>query len=248
MSGTGTLPPGYHDRIAAVDRDHWWHRGMRATAFELLRSQDLRRGALLDVGCGTGRFLAAARSRGFAPLAGVEPVEAAAVAARVQVPEADIRVASSSAIPFPDGTFAVVACLDVLQHVEADELVRSLRELRRVVAPDGALVLRTSGAWHHREERSDWRCFEPRTLRQLVEGGGFRCVRLSFANALGSAAARIRGIEPHAPTTTTDGVPTSASGRGSMRYGILRLEGALVSRTPVRMPYGHTIVALAVPG
>ena len=52
MSG---YPPEYFTALAAVEDDHWWHRGMRAIAAALLGE---RRGALLDAGCGTGGFLA----------------------------------------------------------------------------------------------------------------------------------------------------------------------------------------------
>ncbi len=44
-------------------------------------------------------------------------------------------------IPYPDGSFDVVICNHVLEHVPDD--ARAMRELRRVLAPDGWAVLQT---------------------------------------------------------------------------------------------------------
>lgn len=241
------LPPGYHDRIAAAERDHWWHRGMRALVFDLLGARVGQRGALLDVGCGTGGLLLDAQARGFGPLAGVDPSPAAVAATRTAVPAADVRLAGAAALPFADATVAVVSCLDVLQHVERRELAQAVRELRRVLAPTGALVVRTNGGLRHREVRDDWRCFDARSLRLLLEEGGFRCERLTPVNALGSLVARARGDVPRAPTAASDGLPAPDAAGGRLRYRVLRAEAVLVAHTPVRLPYGHTLVALATP-
>jgi SAM-dependent methyltransferase len=55
------------------------------------------------------------------------------------LPEVDV-VASleNGTLPFPDHTFTVALCRDVLEHVE---IVPALRELHRVVAPGGAVVI-----------------------------------------------------------------------------------------------------------
>src|SRR5262249_10214935 len=60
-SETRTLAPGvpsdYYDRIAEVERDHWWYRGTREIAGALLGRRLVSGGRLLDAGCGTGGFL-----------------------------------------------------------------------------------------------------------------------------------------------------------------------------------------------
>jgi len=240
-------PPTYFEALAAVEERHWWHRGMQTIAEALLGDRVQRGGALLDAGCGTGGFLAWAAARGFTPLAGVDVSTEAVETARGRVPAAALHVAPVWELPFPDGAFAVVACNDVLQHVDEKMVGRSLGELHRVLRPEGALLLRTGGGRRPRRERSDWRVYDPTGLRAELAAAGFRCERLSFVNTAGSLAARARGHVPHAPTETSHGIPSLPRRGGGVRYGLLRAEAAVLRLPRVRLPYGHTIVALAVP-
>ena len=240
------LPDGYFEALAVVEDGHWWHRGMRAIAGALLRDE-LRPGRpLLDAGCGTGGFLAWAAAQGSGPLAGVDPSAEAVARARLRVPTGTIEVAELARLPFDTAAFAVVACNDVLQHVDERDVARSLAELRRVLRPDGVLLVRTNGGRRARRERHDWRLYDRTTLVDELEAAGFRCLRASPVNVIGSAAAAIRGHGPKAPTATTHGIPARPGRRQPPLHVLLGLEGALVRRG-VRLPYGHTLVALAVP-
>lgn len=239
-----TLPPDYFASLAAVEDSHWWHRGMRSIAACLLRELPASGGPLLDAGCGTGGFLAWAETLGYGPLAGVDPSPEAVAATRRRLPGADVRVAELATLPFPDASFAIVTCNDVLQHVSEEDGPRSLGELRRVVRADGALLVRTNGGRPARRDAADWRLFDAGMLRAELEAAGFRCLRLSYANAVGSLVATARGRVPRAPTSTHHGIPAPAPGR--LRAALLRLEGELIRRG-VRLPTGHTLVALAVP-
>ena len=241
-----SLPPGYHDSLAEAEERHWWAGGMRAIAGELVRLRRPDPGSLLDAGCGTGGFLAWASTKGFAPLAGVDPAVEAITAARSRVPEADLRVAELALLPFPDASFAVVACNDVLQHVVEQDAAVSLRELRRVVRPDGVLLVRTNGGRRALRAGPDWRLFDRATLERELEEAGFRCVRLSYANVLGSALAAARGQGPRPPSPTSHGIPSPSRRPRRLLSRLLQLEGRLIRRG-VRLPFGHTLVALATP-
>ena len=63
--------------------------------------------------------------------------------AREEVPTAKLHVAPLQALPFESDTFDLVTLNDVLQHVDDRELDGSLRETRRVLRVDGALLVRT---------------------------------------------------------------------------------------------------------
>lgn len=90
---------------------------------------------VLDVGCGTGSLMAAARAAGLETL-GVEPdAEMSALARSRDVGE--IVAAGLPELPFADGSFEVVLANFVLNHV--DDPRRGVRELTRVAAPGGTL-------------------------------------------------------------------------------------------------------------
>jgi len=89
-------------------------------------------GAGLEVGVGTGRF-ASALGIG----AGVDPSERMLERARAR--GVDVRVGVAEALPYPDAAFEVVLMVTTICFV--DDLARSLREARRVLAPGGTLAL-----------------------------------------------------------------------------------------------------------
>ncbi|HYH78648.1 MAG TPA: methyltransferase domain-containing protein, partial [Longimicrobium sp.] len=51
-----------------------------------------------------------------------------------------MRVADITALPFADGSFDAVLCVDVLEHIDED--ARAMRELHRVLRPGGWALLR----------------------------------------------------------------------------------------------------------
>src|ERR1700722_612449 len=73
---------------------------------------------LLDVGCNAGELLqGCAELIPSAQLAGVDVNARAVVAARARVPSADLRLVSGTNLPFPDGSFDCVTCIEMLEHV-----------------------------------------------------------------------------------------------------------------------------------
>ena len=72
---------------------------------------------LLDVGCATGEFLAAAQSRGW-ELYGVETSRIAAEQAE-WLTGAQVYVGTLETAPYPDGWFDAVTLWDVIEHVQS---------------------------------------------------------------------------------------------------------------------------------
>lgn len=109
--------------------------GLCAGAIPSLLDGLPRTGRLLDVGCGTGALVRAARNAA-AEAIGVEPdPEMAAVAESLLGNE--VVVAGLPELPFADDGFAVVIASFVLNHV--DDPRAGARELARVAAPGGVL-------------------------------------------------------------------------------------------------------------
>jgi SAM-dependent methyltransferase len=109
-----------------------------------------RRGAsMLDLGTSDGAFTVRVADRlGAGRVAGVELIEHHARAARAR--GLDVRTADlDEGIPFEDGEFEVVHANQVIEHVRRTDVF--LRELRRVLAPDGFACVSTNNlaSWHN---------------------------------------------------------------------------------------------------
>lgn len=107
----------------------------------------LASGSVFEVGCGGGLnqpFYDAAKVTSFA---GIDPnaklLEGARKQARKRGWDADIRQGVGEAIPFPDRSFDTVVCTYTLCSVEDPQQV--LRELRRILKPDGRLLFLEHG-------------------------------------------------------------------------------------------------------
>jgi ubiquinone/menaquinone biosynthesis C-methylase UbiE len=116
-------------------------------------TQDLAIGALalrptsrvLDVGCGTGA--AVLRVAALVPAGracGIDISPAMVARARSKVPPSlahrvEFRRAPSDTLPFPDASFDHALCTNSFHHYP--DPLRSLREISRVLAPGGQLVI-----------------------------------------------------------------------------------------------------------
>jgi len=138
-----TTPRYVHGYAPAVQRSHA-RRTAAGSAPHLLPS--LRPGLdLLDVGCGVGSITVDLAAR-VAPgrVVGVDVAEEVLATAReaARAAGADVRfvAADACALPFDDASFDVVHAHQVLQHL--GDPVAALREMRRVVRPDGVVAVR----------------------------------------------------------------------------------------------------------
>jgi SAM-dependent methyltransferase len=128
--------------------DELWHR----VAHNPFRNHPLRRyayawdelstrsGRHLDVGCGTGDFLSVLAATTALDCHGVDPHEGYLRQAERVYPQLAVRfVPIKGPLPYADRYFNSVSMLDVLEHCPSEDDI--LGEVRRVLQPDGLLVL-----------------------------------------------------------------------------------------------------------
>jgi SAM-dependent methyltransferase len=131
----GPLAASY-DRLRPVDAN-WWE------LFELLVGEgDLLGRRVLDLGCGTGTLAAALAERG-AKVWGVDPSEEMLAEARRagrMGPGLAFKLGAAEALPFKDAWFERAVSRLVLHLVDRPA---AFRELARVLAPGGRLVVAT---------------------------------------------------------------------------------------------------------
>ncbi|HEX5622155.1 MAG TPA: class I SAM-dependent methyltransferase [Solirubrobacteraceae bacterium] len=120
---------------APQDPEPWAWARRRA----LLLGEARRGERVLDLGCGSGRFVAALRDAG-ADAIGVELAEAALSRARANAPGADLRlVEPDGSLPLEHASVDLVWCSEVLEHVP--DTAHLLLEARRVLRSGGRLLV-----------------------------------------------------------------------------------------------------------
>ncbi|MGY3678155.1 class I SAM-dependent methyltransferase [Streptomyces sp. TE33382] len=99
--------------------------------------------AIVDLGCGTGRFLAALADNFAAQVIGVEPSKAMlSVAAAKPHSHVELRAGDAEHIPVLDGSLDLVFASMVLHHLPS--LSAAMGEVARKLRPGGAAVLRNA--------------------------------------------------------------------------------------------------------
>jgi SAM-dependent methyltransferase len=178
----------YEDLWASApdDPEPWQWERRRA-----LLLADVRRGdRVLDLGCGSGRFVAALGEAGAEPI-GVELASAALERALRNAPGADLRlVEADGSLPLEHGSVDLVWCSEVLEHVADTDHV--LLEVRRVLRPSGRLLVtvpfhgRAQGALialtrfesHFDPTGDHLRFYTRRSLQATLLAAGFEAVQV----------------------------------------------------------------------
>ncbi len=161
--------------------------------------------AILDVGCGRGEFLR--RLPATVRRCGTDCLPSQEVASDIEYHPQDI----ARGLHWSDAEFDVVFAGEVIEHLL--DTAAFLKECRRVLRPDGVLVLTTPNLaywrnllqWlrkqqfffvdHRAGENGHVRYFAPRTLAALLGESGFVVERLfSVGDLPGSTNALLRGV------------------------------------------------------
>ncbi len=152
-------------RRAANFVDLQWALAIRG----LERVAPLSRGRLLDVGCGDKPYFEL-----FSPYVseyiGIEHeavFNATASAAKQRGPDV---VYDGKRLPFDDGAFDTVLCVQALEHTPQPRDL--IREMARVLEPDGKLLLSAPFSFRLHEEPHDYFRYSPHGLRALCEEAG----------------------------------------------------------------------------
>jgi len=92
----------------------------------------------LDLGCGLGAALEHAAATE-AKAAGIDPSPSMVERAADRVPQAEVRLGSAESIPFEDDEFTAALSVSTYHHWADAET--GLKEVRRVLAPGGRLLI-----------------------------------------------------------------------------------------------------------
>ena len=168
-----------------VEESHWWYVGRRRIIQSLMEKISTKltnpNPKILDVGCGTGANLKMLASFGQAEGVDVSPQ---AVHFCHERGLDSVRLGAIEHLPYEDASFEVVTALDVIEHLDDD--VAGLREIRRILRPDGRVLIFVPAfmfLWGVQDDVSHHRRrYTLPGLLHAVEAAGFSIEWSSYAN------------------------------------------------------------------
>lgn len=244
IGGLDKMPEAHYQSLEATEQSYWWHVNRVRLARTWVRHHGDAHPSVLDLGCGTGGFLAMLAQDLGAPVAvGVEASPIGLDACRrkgLEVVQKDL------AEPFALGRrFDLATAMDVLEHLpdEAPLLESALANLR----PGGLLLVSVPAmpslfsTWdrrlgHHRR-------YTRARLRAVVEAAGFTVVRCSYAFSYAlppALARRLLGREYSEESCVFPPVPPVLN---ALLKGVGALEAAWLRRGT--LPLGLSVYLLA---
>jgi SAM-dependent methyltransferase len=142
-------------------------------------------GAVLDVGCGSGKFLSTLDSDRWRKV-GIELSDTAANLARQQY-GIEVFVGDLQEAHYPDHSFDLITLWHVFEHLP--DPMPTLRELRRILKDDGILLVAVpnfgslerrlaQGHWYHLDVPRHYFHYTPKTLGHMLDQAGFRVVKV----------------------------------------------------------------------
>jgi len=224
------------DKLARLEQRHWWYAERRSILHRILR--DRRTGGwAADIGAAAGGNTRVLESLGWRSLAlEYSPTGADLARSRGLL----VSRADAHRLPLRTDSMGVVTALDVLEHLEDDE--QAARELRRVLRPDGVLVVAVPAdpaLWSaHDDAVGHLRRYTEESLRTLLAGAGFEIERLWSWNVLLRPLAALRRRK----STGSDLEHVPAVLNAGLR-AVVALERVL----PVGRRRGVSLFAVAVP-
>lgn len=175
-----------YERMAEIDRDHWWFVGRRRIVAALIERfrptpEPLR---ILEVGAGTGSNIALLQHYG--EVEAIEPDDRARERAAKRTGVAIRGGYLPDGVVLEDGRYDLIVLLDVLEHIPEDRAALAL--LRRKLAPGGRLLLTVPAIpqlWSpHDEAHHHYRRYTMKSLQGVVAAAGFRTLHRTHFNAL----------------------------------------------------------------
>lgn len=236
-----------YDRMAEIDRDHWWFVARRKIVTALIEHHRPKAGPLriLEVGCGTGSNIEMLQA--FGTVDAVEPDDGARALAEARSGLPIKGGHLPDGVELADGRYDLIVLLDVLEHIPGD--LAALAALKAKLAPGGRIIVTVPAMpwlWsahdvaHHHQRR-----YTARTLTDVFTRAGLRLRHRTYFNsvlfplivaarAVGKLSGR-EGGDDAMPPRTLNRLLTSLF--GAERYWV-------AGRS---LPFGVSLAAVAEP-
>ncbi len=226
----------------------WWNLGISRIISRIIsRVKPGRENRILDAGCGVGGLFRTLARHG--TLYGVDCSPIALSYARRRSEAKQVVEGSVEHLPFPNKTFDLVVCADVLYHRSVNEEA-ALREFRRVLTPDGALIIKEiSYEWlksSHDSLMHGKRRYTRGELAKRLADAGFTVTTSSYCGTcIFPIALAVRLLEKIGLGISHDSSHENPPVLAALFRWSLYLEASLLRF--VRLPFGLAIIIAARP-
>lgn len=236
------------DATAAAEDRHFWFRGLRRQARDLLARGLAGRTPRLIVDCGSGTGRNLDWLSAFGPAAGVE-LSLTGLAHGRRHGRRLVR-GTVTRLPFADQAADVVTSFDVLYALDDADARQAVREMWRVLRPGGLAIVNVAALDILRGSHSaltlEKRRFTKRSLVALLTGAGFRVERLTFTHMSSFPAALLvrvfERLTGRAATASDADLRVPAAPVNAVFDGLLQLEAAWLRIG--NLPIGSSLLVL----
>ncbi len=170
-----------------VEETHWWYRALHQLILQTLKAElpDWRDKKIIDVGCGTGAILQ--RLGNSEKNVGIDLSPLAIAFCRDRGLD-NVLEGDMCAMPFANESFDAAICSSVLYHQWVTDVGRALREIHRVLRPNGVLLINVPAFRFLHSAHDDAvmtaRRFRKPELYHLLLENGFTIRRLTYWTTL----------------------------------------------------------------
>lgn len=174
-----------YKEFVKTQNTHWWFVGRRNILLSLLEHASIKKGKVLDIGCGMGVMLQALEQ--FGDVYGTDFEDISVEYCRSSFGAGKIAKGSlPDNIPFDNNTFSLITCLDVIEHIEDD--AGSISKIYDLLEPGGTAMIAVPALkcmWGYNDVMSHHkRRYNKKELLDKISKTKFEVVKCSYFNFL----------------------------------------------------------------
>lgn len=228
-----------------LEKDNWWFRVRRNIIFGFFKEYNLgKENKILDYGCGSGFLVGQFQDKGYDAYGVDTSKEAVDFGTNKGI--RSLFQQNGINVNFTDNYFDVILAMDVIEHIEDDQL--AVKELERLLKPGGYLIITVPAyqwLWGVQDEVAHhYRRYTKKSVLALVRNSGanLSVVRNTYFNTfLFGPVAVVRLLSRMFSLKSRESdFDLSSSSLNKILYGIFNLEAKLLKVT--NFPFGVSIL------